>query len=153
MPTTLSGDEEGTKLSGVSLSLQGSCPLLLLTYNTKEILVSRRIKKKKEKKKIMHFSSFSIQSLKKLPELLLVIVRRCGEGGWNIHSFGPLCNGSSQQVFLAPKRYVQWLWDQAFGHWMKSEHKCYHLVCHVNTCLACGFYTPGLASTYIGLKF
>lgn len=30
MPTTLSGDEDGTKLSGVSLSLQGSCPLLLL---------------------------------------------------------------------------------------------------------------------------
>lgn len=29
MPTTLSGDEDGTKLSGVSLSLQGSCPLLL----------------------------------------------------------------------------------------------------------------------------
>lgn len=30
MPNTLSGDEDGTKLSGVSLSLQGSCPLLLL---------------------------------------------------------------------------------------------------------------------------
>lgn len=28
-----------------------------------------------------------------LPELLLVVVRRGGEGGWNIHSFGSLCDG------------------------------------------------------------
>lgn len=28
-----------------------------------------------------------------LPELLLVVVRRGGEGGWNIHGFGSLRNG------------------------------------------------------------
>lgn len=36
MPTTLSGDEDGTKLSGVSLSLQGSCPLLLSSFKGKK---------------------------------------------------------------------------------------------------------------------
>lgn len=135
MPTTLSGDEEGTKLSGVSLSLQGSCPRLLLPHSTKGLLVSSRIK-------VFPLTIFFFPRSfkKKLPELLLVIVRGCWERRWNIHSFGSLCNGSRKQIFLGSKWYVQWLWDQAFGHWMKSEHKCHHLVCHVNTCFAWDIY-------------